>query len=54
MEWIVEAYSDSDFAEDTDERKNITGYIVLVAAVPFRGSQSLNSLSIYAARTLSI
>jgi len=33
-EWIVEAYSDSDFAGDKDERKSVTGFIILVAGVP--------------------
>jgi hypothetical protein len=31
--WTIEAYSDSDFAGDKDDRKSITGYVVFVCGV---------------------
>jgi hypothetical protein len=32
--WIIEAYSNSNFAGDKDERKSITGYTILICSVP--------------------
>jgi hypothetical protein len=32
--WVIEAYSDSDFAGDKDERKSITGYIIYLSGAP--------------------
>jgi len=32
--WKVLAYSDSDFAGDKDDRKSVTGYVILLCNVP--------------------
>ena len=32
--WEIKAYSDSDFAGDKDERKSITGYIIVLSGSP--------------------
>lgn len=33
-DWIIEAYSDSDFAGDKDDRKSITGFVIFLSGFP--------------------
>jgi hypothetical protein len=35
--WIIEAYIESNFAGDKDERKSITGYIISVMSLLLKG-----------------
>jgi hypothetical protein len=32
--WELEGYSDSNYARDKDDRKSITGYVILISGVP--------------------
>ena len=33
-EWVIEAYSDSDFAGDKDDRRSITGFVIFLSGFP--------------------
>ena len=47
FKWEMKAYSDSDFAGDTDERKSISGYIIYLQGCPISWrSKSQKSVSL--------